>query len=268
MKSDAQEVDFFDTLFSRCQITRKNIVDCANARYDEIINMEHIFDLKDEEDFRCCLTIPFLLDPLAAEEIITYFRDEERDRPFAKTAEPDIEKYRLLLVSAFFFNTSFFAMAWNWCALIRQELQLQMLRDQREEKPSPKFKRRFPGNVNIKIRGDRRYILQAAAGTGVMQDIGDWLVDIDDELLGRLWVNVTAGEARFLFKFETYSETPPCSLLVKCKTGDGKEYSGILLKEIERNNPENEELIIMSDIIPGFDYSDVEILELEIVEND
>ena len=269
MKSIAQEADFFDTLISRCCLTRKDLVDCVNTQHDEIANMEDIFDLRNEEDFRRCLAIPHLLDPLAADEIIAYFRDEERNRPYANIAEPDMEKYQLLLVTAFFFNTPFFAMAWNWCALIRQELQLQMLCEQNEGKPSPsELKRLFPEKGTLKVGiGYRRYIMWAAAGTEIAKDIGCWPLDIEGVLFGHLWINVTADEVRFLFKFETYSETAPCFLRVECKTKDGKIYP-VVLNETGVNDAENKELIIMSDTISGFDYSDVEILEVKIVEND
>ena len=263
MKTNKKEIDFLEILITKCQITEKNLADYANEKHDDLMNIENIFNLKSEDDFCCCLTIPLLLDPLAAQEIIAYFKDEERDNPFVKTAQPDIDKYKLLLVSAFVFHPSFFAMAWNWCALIRQELQLQMLNNQNERKivqfnaitSLPKNKLTV-----IKLKDQ----LQAASGTDSILEVGDWKVDDKDVYFGRLWIKVTSGEARFLFMFANYNEHPPCNLSLKCKTKDGKEYSNIILKDIESGN---EELIIRSEIITNFDYSDVEILELECIIN-
>jgi len=250
MNANVQGADFLDTLLLRNNITIKDLADCSNGCYDELMDMERIFDLESEDDFSCCLTIPYLLDPLAAKEICAYFRDEEKGHPFVNSAAPDLEKYRLPLVSAFVFNPSFFAMAWNWCALIRQELQLMM-----------KGKiARFPGVSSPGVEKPH-FILQAASGTGSILEI-DFGAVRENNPDGRLWIRAKAGKVRFFFRFASYHESPPCHLMVKCRTNkDGKEYSVLLNEEL--NNRENKELIIRSGNIPDFDYSEVEILGIE-----
>ncbi|MCL2804991.1 MAG: hypothetical protein FWD26_03530 [Treponema sp.] len=271
MNTDIKGADFLDTMLLRNNISLNSIAKYSSKNNDELMNMENIFNLKSKDDFSCCLTIPFLLDPHAAQDIIAYFKNEEQDNPYVKSSLPDVEKYKLLLASAFVFNPSFFAMSWNWCALIRHELQLQMLKGQKENKTVQiGLQRRFPASRPagiLKVKNPR-YRMQAASGTESIQEIGDWKVDDKNDLYGHLWIKITNGEVRFLFKFETYCESPPCYITVKCKTKDGREYSNIILKEIELNNPEKEELIIRSEIIAGFDCSDVEILELECKAND
>jgi hypothetical protein len=103
-----------------------------------------------------------------------------------------------------------------------------------------------------------------ASGTEA-KEIGNWIVNKGNELLGQLWIDVTAGKPRFLFSFANVNdcETIPCYIALQCKDKNGKIHSDIILKEIYSNDPENGELIIMSDIIPDFDYSEVEILKGE-----
>jgi hypothetical protein len=104
----------------------------------------------------------------------------------------------------------------------------------------------------------------AASGAGLRREIGDWPIDKGNILFGHLWIDDMAGNIRFLFRFETYAARPPCGLTVKCKTwGDGKAYPAIPLNRIYLNNSAKGELVIASDIIPGFDCSDVEIQAVE-----
>jgi hypothetical protein len=125
MSNKFEGADFLDSLLLRFHITLKDIADCDSVHHGEIEDMESIFDIKSAEDARRLLTVPRLLDPLAADEIIAYLRDEEKGNPAMETAEGDFEVYKILLAAAFVFNPAFFAAAWNWCAAVRQELQKQ-----------------------------------------------------------------------------------------------------------------------------------------------
>ncbi|MDR2303181.1 MAG: hypothetical protein LBE10_01150 [Treponema sp.] len=125
MSNKFEGADFLDSLLLRFHITLKDIADCDSVHHGEIENMESIFDIESAEDARCILTVPRLLDPLAADDIIAYLRDEEKGNPAMETAEDDFETYKILLAAAFVFNPAFFAAAWNWCAAVRQELQKQ-----------------------------------------------------------------------------------------------------------------------------------------------
>ena len=267
MNMEIQGADFLDTLLLRNNITIKDLADQSNERYGELMDMERIFDLETESDFACCLTIPLLLDPLAAQKIIEYFREEEHDSLFSKTAQPDIEKYRLLLVSAFVFNPAFFAMAWNWCAFIRQELQLQLQLQSQLQIKKENFKIfKYKPNVLVSVKNVRQQ-LHAASGKGQIQNIGNWPIDVDNELFGYLTLNVISGAVRFKFKFAAYFDEPPCFVEVKCKSKEGNEYSNVIINQIERNSSENQELIIISDVLPNFNYLDLDSLEVKFIEN-
>jgi hypothetical protein len=128
MSNKLKGADFLDSLLLRFRITLKDIADCDSSHHGEIEDMECIFDIESAEDARRILTVPRLLDPLAADEIIAYLRDEEKENPAMETAEGDFETYKILLSAAFVFNRAFFAAAWNWCAAVRQELQKQKKR--------------------------------------------------------------------------------------------------------------------------------------------
>jgi hypothetical protein len=121
---NAEGYDFLDTLLLRHHITLKMVYDCAAARYEELKGMERILDLKDEEDVRRFLVLPRILVPDGADTIIAHFREEtqkqESKRWVSVVSEPDIEKYAVLLISAFVYNTPFFAMAWKRCDLLKE----------------------------------------------------------------------------------------------------------------------------------------------------
>ncbi|GHV05965.1 hypothetical protein FACS189485_13750 [Spirochaetia bacterium] len=125
MSNKPEGADFLDSLLLRFHVTLKDIAECDSNHHGEIEDMERIFNLETAEDVRRLLTVPRLLDPLAADDIIEYLREEEKNNPAIKTAEGDFEVYKKLLAAAFVFNPVFFATAWNWCASVRQELQKQ-----------------------------------------------------------------------------------------------------------------------------------------------
>lgn len=124
MKDSAvNRADFLDDLLLNNRITLKDLNDCMRAKRLEITEMENIFDLKTEEDARRCAALPRLLFPQEADAITAYFRQEEEDNPVMKIPEPSVEEYKVLLAASFVYNRAFFAMAWNWCAAIREELR-------------------------------------------------------------------------------------------------------------------------------------------------
>jgi hypothetical protein len=248
--------DFLDTLRCENRITFRALYDCERDHQDEIKGMESIFHLQTKEDARYCLTLPKLLDPENADALIDYVRSRHRDRFVFHDAAPDVEGCKIPLLAAFVFNPPFFAMAWNWCALYRRELHRKLwLRETAEKSRS--------ANSPVRPRQRVQYDM-AASGTGVIRDIGGWLIDADTTLLGRLWINNTAGSIRFLFRFDVYSPAPPCYLVIKCRTNrDGKEYPSIAIREMWLNNPDEGDLIIASSIIPGFDAGEVEIIAVE-----
>jgi hypothetical protein len=128
MGNEFEGDDFLDSLLLRFHITLKDLAECNNAHRGEIKGMERIFKLENTEDARRLLTVPRLLEPPAADDIIAYLREEEKGNAAMETAEDDIEAYKKPLAAAFVFNLAFFAAARNLCAIVKRKLEKQKRR--------------------------------------------------------------------------------------------------------------------------------------------
>jgi hypothetical protein len=221
MDSKIKGSDFLDSLLLRFRITLRDLADCDSAHHGEIEDMERIFDLKSAEDVRRLLVVPRLLDPLAADKIIAYLRDEEKEKAVMDTEEGDFEEYKLLLAAAFVFNPSFFAAAWNWCAFVRQELQKQ--------KQSPFEIVVFGKQV---FRSDQEPVIEYRAASGaepVWREFGKYKAPVG--LIRFLCLDT--GSFRYL-KFNFTPETPiyvPYRIEVEFVTGDNTAHTLIAINE-------------------------------------
>lgn len=235
---NAEGDGLLDTLLLQHHISLKMVCDCAASRYNELKKMEHIFDLKTEEDVRRFLMLPRILDPHGADDLISYFREEKRASWIAGVAEPDLydgtENYALLLITAFIYNTAFFAMAWNWCALVREEVRLRMVREQEQRerftvvRGSPRSKGIDLGKPNMQ---------EAASGTRVSVS-GHWGREklLEENIDGELWRLVREGGVEFVFKFAEYADKPPYYILVQ----ESGHQEPIRLDRIKTNRPGKE----------------------------
>jgi hypothetical protein len=149
---------FVNELLVKNSIPLEEIIACARERGAELDRMERIFDLETAEDARLLMALPALLVPADAERVIDYFRKEESGRPLPESAAPEDGRYTLLLLSAFVYNPAFFAMAWNWCAYIRD----------RSRKAAPKLRPVKDTNDFrvIEFTPARHIEYKAAAGLG------------------------------------------------------------------------------------------------------
>ena len=192
--TDYNEQTSLDTLLLRHHVTLTAVYDCAVAQLDNLNNMEHIFDLENEKDAKLLVTIPVLLfTNKEAKSIIDYFKNEERENKLLQSAKPDLEKYKVLLLSAFVYNPSFFSMAWNWCAYIQEKVRKQQGKPNlRIVKSQTEKTRAVTGGTNtvdfpVSLRMDRR--AAASAGNNSfgkithLKDIGELkqLVKEEDE---------------------------------------------------------------------------------------
>ena len=112
--------DFLDSLMLSHHISLKMIYDCAAARYEDLAGMERVLDPQTEEDARCFLALPRLLEPRDAGAIIACFREQYKGTWLADVAEPPLAEYALPVISAFVYNTAFFAMAWKKCDMLKE----------------------------------------------------------------------------------------------------------------------------------------------------
>ena len=248
--------DFLNDIRLKHRITFKEMYACIEDNLEIIEGIESIFNLKNEDDAQILITIPQLLfSDSESNDIMSFIKAEKNNKDHLKSVNPDLEQYKVLILSSFVYNPSFFTMVWNWCGFIRRELGLRHLRIIK------------PLRRELIWLNDNQQ-LQAASSKGPMKEVYNWPLKDNNIILGELYIQVTPGEIRFVFKFMTYSETLPCYISVQCKTNDGKEYSDIMLKEIDTNNPKTRELIIISDYIPDFDFSAVKLTKVERIDFD
>jgi hypothetical protein len=117
---------FINELLVKNSIPLEAVIACARERGAELDRMERIFDLETAEDALFLMALPTLLVPDDAERVIDYFRKEASGGPLPESVAPEDGRCALILLSAFVYNPAFFAMAWNWCAYIRDRSQKAM----------------------------------------------------------------------------------------------------------------------------------------------
>ena len=127
MKNNNTQAAFINLLLKEHGIALEAVVGCAKDRLAELEQMKDIYALKRTSDAELLLTLPQLLisSEKTAAQVIEYFRNEEPGNPLLQSAEPDLARHKLLLISAFVYNPSFFSMAWNWCAYIQEKVRKQ-----------------------------------------------------------------------------------------------------------------------------------------------
>jgi hypothetical protein len=223
-----ETADFLNTLRLENRVTFKAIYACEREHRDEIQSMDTIFRLESEEDMRRCLAIPQILDPENADTLVDYFCSKHRDNQFISAAKSHPAGYKVLLLTAFIFNPSFFAMAWNWCSLYRHEVRMQMLREQEARKGFAAVRETpRPGVIYL----GKPNMREAASGTRVSYS-GHWTIN-QDNMQGELWMADREGGVEFIFKFAEYADAPPYYISVQ---GSGQQEP-IHLNRIKMNRP-------------------------------
>lgn len=127
-----ETADFLNNIRLRHRITFKALYSCLENDFEEIQRMEDVFDLRNEKDAQILITIPKLFFADDESDNIISFIKAERKSNYLRIASPAVDHYKVLLLSALINNTAFFAMAWNWCGYIRQELLLQEVPQEQE----------------------------------------------------------------------------------------------------------------------------------------
>lgn len=232
MKTDYRD-KILEALFQNYNITLEALFDYADAHQDAILDMDSIFNLETEEDARCFLVIPRLLDPRRAEAIIAAFREEEKESSFVAIEEPNTEQYALPLIAGFAYNPLFFNMAIDWCVRMGRNVDVEI----KPNKPVQEIGRdpffwKYLGYLNM----------PEAAGGEDVTPIGFFTINDDEQNIhGELRVIERDGGAEFIFRFAEYTEKPPYFIAVR---GIGSKE--IKLNHIRANNSSKNELSITS----------------------
>jgi hypothetical protein len=240
---------FINALLVKHNVPLEAVIACAKEYGGALERMESIFDLKASNDARLLLTLPLLLVPTDADSIIKYFRNEERENQELVDTESDLNGSKTLLLSAFIYNPPFFAMAWNWCAYIRDRVRKQL------ERPFTVVKN-MDSSHSFEFKPARRIMYRAAAsGVPGFRQFGE---STDFEGLGTLGQLVAEMGNRSYFQFSldlSAIQIPrPFVMIVEFTTlKDGKSHQITL----EDGSEEQEEPadIIYSKPVEGIDYS-------------
>jgi len=118
--------DFIDLLLEQNDLGLNDTYNYAENHYNELKNLDRIFDYKTSEDKERCIALAKLLTPKWAKEIIDY----SKNIIFNKTGlsfveESKANKYTTELLSAFIYNPTFLKKAWDWCVIAYQEAKEQ-----------------------------------------------------------------------------------------------------------------------------------------------
>jgi len=188
---------FINTLLKKHGISLETVVACVKEHLAELEQMKDIYTLRNSYDAELLLTLPQLL--ISSEEtalqIIRYFKNEEIENVFLATAEPDLEKYKVLLLSAFVYNPSFFSMAWNWCAYIQEKVRKGQAKPKLELVKSEKNINHADGSRIWKLNKRIDRMVAASAGN---RRFGE-ATHLED--IGEMYQFVEEVENRFYFQF-------------------------------------------------------------------
>jgi len=199
MKADfnIEGADFLDTLLLRHHISLKMVYDCAEKQYDDLNTMERIIDLNEEEDVRRFFATARILNPEGADAIIENLRKEARKQNrnwIADIQEPPPDSYTLLIISAFVYNTLFFAMALKKCELLMQSTHRS--ERQKDNKRRGPFKRLFPKT------GESSYRIEYKAASSAVPDFEKFGIplEIEEGILESRGAQFDVHYLRFYFR--------------------------------------------------------------------
>jgi len=249
MKPKNTVAAFINTLLEAHEVSLEMIVACAKEHSDELDQMKDIYDLRSNGDVELLLTLPLVLisSEEAAVQVIDYFKSEEFENPLFQTAAPNLARHKVLLLSAFVYNPSFFSMAWNWCAYIQDKVRREQSKQGLSLVKSGGEKREFP----FKKR-ERKVIERKVAASSGNLDFGDsTAIEGIGEL--RQLAEEIEGQLYFQFSLSVTNEQllRPFVLEIEFSTlKDGKVHT----VEI-RDNPDEPEQVIRSEPRDDIDVS-------------
>jgi hypothetical protein len=244
---------FLNNLLVQNGISPRALLSCVSQNSDVLDSISDIFDIRNSMDAKLMLTLPYLFDADTAEDVISYFRKEQAGNSFVETAEPDVEGSKLLLLSAFVYNPSFFAMAWNWCSYVQYKAQ-------HFHKPNTIATKRRSAFTH-KFTPARRIVYMAAAEVGFREfgekteipDIGT-LTQLGDEAGGTYYIQ---------FKLSITSDSLPRPFIMTVEFTTLKDGQSHNIQIID--NPEKPDASIVRSVPVESDYTGgIEIHSVEL----
>jgi len=114
-----QRYKFIDLIMNERNVSYKSVYECMEEKKKEIDNMDKIFDKNDKTSkIKCLVTLALVSRKKFEKENLNFFQEEEG----LSITPDDIEKYKTVLIAAFFDNIVFFTCACNLCGIVQQEV--------------------------------------------------------------------------------------------------------------------------------------------------
>ena len=228
---------YINDLLVQNNVSLKKIYDCSVKQKETISQIKKIFDSKTYNDYLLTMTVLRVIEGNKAENIIGYFKKD-----CGIDYNPD-DKYfddnKILVLTAFIFNPSFFSMAVNMHGLIMHELQRQnssaallseKLNDLKEKVSDLVSKEKY---VNLNIPAFQlNYISASTSNHGLIEIMRKDNIDLGG-IKGTLIINGSEKNKIIQFKFEfpRPNRTFPFNLEISYTTkADNKKHKIILEK--------------------------------------
>jgi hypothetical protein len=240
--------EFIDQLLLKYRISLRAVADFAEAHTEDLRQAGNMFDLRTDRDKKLCLALfrLFSEDPAVRESFCGRYH-------IAGSSADDLffEQHKLLLISAFIYNPSFFAMSCNLYGIIKSQLAFQTdVQEKGKEHQS---------GAAIKIISFQRTVIPYAASAAdeILREI--WSEDIkQDGISGKLRIVANnandAGIVQFRFRFDEYRPEPPFYLRIQYETNSDHKVHGADLNSVAVNNSGKGELVIVSEAQSGIRY--------------
>ena len=199
---------FVNSIMMENNVSQKSIRKCLEESSDELDSMDQIFDSNDKISVIKRMVLLSLISRINAWENVDYYLKANN----INSSDDEIDKYKVLIITALKANATFYVDASHWCQAIRWEVE-------QEVKVKPYPQPRFP-ILRFKTKDD-----SDAAGGTVFAEFYKESITYND-IHGTLFFKGNdQNEVRLEFLFEKFHEPFPFELEVRFTTKyDHKEH--------------------------------------------
>lgn len=117
-----KRISFIDELLKQYDIALFELSQCYEKNKESIDNAKKIFECKDDFEINLVLTVPELICPDIAKELQNQVLRNMCIRPEGENTEEELYKLRLWLITAMYFNPTFFVYLFNWCYFLEYDV--------------------------------------------------------------------------------------------------------------------------------------------------
>ena len=239
---------FLNTIMKENHVSLKAVCKCMEKRKADIEKMDHIFDSDEGMSVRKRMVLLSIISRSNAKENIDYYRMVKNINSGNRIFVSDINKYKVLIITALLFNATFYVCACNWCGLIRWEIN--RINEEKNTDDSPvRIYEIKPGLLEVAIGGPIYKIAAASKEKGFNKFYE--LPLTYDGITGKLFfMGRDKKEVYLEFVFDKFQKIIPFELQVRFSIKN-KEYTFVL-----EHRRKDRETVIFSDPQMGVYYSD------------